>query len=199
MKRITLLTIVAFCGAAVAANIPRSVLYGQTEDERRAEVFSSFIALSDTRTSDAIPFMSHIADLTGQTGRMQQARLRHVTPQVFDALAETMGLEPHTYREALLNGQVGDPFDHSGSVVKSPGFDHQGKSGAWFWGIWSQSENVVGSGALSWCRIWMVIWTDETWVYAPMGTDVLNQTIVDAVPELSAVPFTTLPACQSNA
>ena len=198
MKRMTLLTIVVFCGAALAANVPRSVIHGQTEDERRSDVFSEFIALSDTRGSDVIPFLSDFADITGQTARSQRSRLEHVPPAVLDLLAEKSGLDPEDYRQALLDGRVLDPFDHSGSVIETPNFDVHGRDGAWFWGVWEQGTLTVQSEPFHLCRIWLVVWNDETWYYTPMGTDMLNDIALAAGNERLNVPFLRLPECHAE-
>lgn len=199
MKRITLLTLIAFCGAALAANIPRSLIHGQTDEDRRAEVFSAFVALSDTRGSDAIPFLSGFADLTGQTTRMQKARLQHVSPDVLTLLAEAQNLSLQDYRQALLEGRVHDPFDHSGSVIDAPGFDSHGQDDAWFWGVWVDDDNPIETDTLRFCRIWLVIWDQDAWFYAPMGTEDLNRIARAMTPDLVGVPFGRLPDCKSDA
>lgn len=210
MKRITLLTIVAFCGAALAANIPRSVIHGKTDEERRAEVFSAFVALSDTRGAEALPFLSDLAALTGETRRMQQKRLDRVAPGVFDLLAEASGLPPEAYREALRAGRVPDPFDHSGRVIARPDFDPHGRDGPWFWGVWapesrpdsppdSQPEKAAGGTGPQTCGIWLVIWDEAQWFYAPMGTEELNRIALAATPDPLAVPFARLPGCAPDA
>ncbi|MEM9912179.1 MAG: hypothetical protein AAF922_15485 [Pseudomonadota bacterium] len=203
MKRITWITIAMFCAAAVAANIPRSLVHGKSEHERRAEVFSAFIALSDTRGSDALPFLTDLASITGEARRMQEARLSHVSPQVLDLLAEKMDVTPQAYLNALRKGHVNDPFDHSGSVVTAPDFDHHGRDGPWYWGVWTHSDGNADApadgDAFAWCRIWLVIWDDTTWFYSPMGTDVLNTIALNSAPGLMRVPFPQLPKCEANA
>lgn len=206
MKRITVLTLLAFCGAAIAANVPRELVHGQSVDERRAEVFSSFIALSDTRGADALPFLSDIASLTGETRRMQQARLDHVSSVTIGLLAEKLGLTPEDYRTALEEGRVQDPFDHSGSVIRRPQFAHHGQDGPWFWGVWlNQSEQADGevvtneeTSPIKSCRIWLVVWNDDRWFYMPMGTDTLNEIALASDPDLLSVPFAELPSCKPD-
>ncbi|MEM6577210.1 MAG: hypothetical protein AAF678_01840 [Pseudomonadota bacterium] len=204
MKRITLLTLVAFCSAAVAANIPRSLIHGKTPEERRSEVFSAFVALGDTRGAEVVPFLSDLAGITGETRRMQNARLARVAPQVLDLIAEEMDLGPDAYRQALREGSVYDPFDHSGSVIiTTPDFDHHGRDNAWSWGVWAPSEDTADpgpeTGALGACDIWLVIWNETQWLYAPMGTEVLNKIALAATPELMGVPFARLPTCDPDA
>ena len=92
MKRITLLTLVAFCGAAIAANTPRSVIHGKTDHERRVEVFSGFVALSDTRGADTLPFLSNLAELTGERRRMQQKRLDRAAPPNIGCIGRDIGV-----------------------------------------------------------------------------------------------------------
>jgi len=191
-------------GAAIAANIPRSVIHGQTPEDRRAEVFSDFIALSDTRGAEALPFLSDLAGLTGEARRMQLARLDRVAPEVLGLMGQAAGLSPEDFRQALVEGRLPDPFDHSGSVVETPDFDHHGTDGSWFWGVWAQhdgglEETPEGTGPLRACRIWLVVWNDTQWFYAPMGTEALNAIALAAAPDLLGVPFARLPRCAAEA
>lgn len=201
MKRVTLLVIVAFCGAAIAANVPRSVIHGKTPDERRSEVFSAFVTLSAEPGTDAIPFMNDWADLTGQTKRMQLKRLEHIPPRLLAFYADQAGLTVAEMTASLSQPDAFNPFDTSGGVFDTPAFDLTGETQRWHWGVSEQSElrPAPDDANAALCRIWLVFWNDETWFFAPVGTVALNAALSDAVPDLAAVMFESLPQCETDA
>ncbi|MEM9498881.1 MAG: hypothetical protein AAGA28_13240 [Pseudomonadota bacterium] len=201
MPRFTLLLLGLLCCAAIAANIPRALIHGTTPEARRSDVFSAFVTLSAEPGSEAIPFLTTWAEVTGQTARLHRQRLAHVHPALLTRYAEAAGLRPEALRTVLEDPDEVTPFDLSGAVFPVPAFDFDGVSGPWAWGVAQLAEDPRAPvlAGLAWCGIWIVFWTDADWYYAPIGTADLTGLLVDAVPELSEVPFDAMPGCTSDA
>ena len=88
-------------------------------------------------------------------------------------------------------------------MIDAPDFDHHGRDGAWFWGVWAPGRATVEGTEVvephQACGIWLVLWNDAEWFYAPMGTEDLNRMAQRATQDLLAVPFADLPTCDQDA
>lgn len=175
--------------AAVAANLPDSWFADETARDRRAEVFSAFANLSAAPGEGAFAFLGTVADLSGQEARVRRDRRAHVLPGLLEAYAGRIDMPADWLRDAVLDPDYAHPFDISAFEVTGPEFGGHGVEGPWHWGL-----AASGAGDLSpeeapfgWCARWLVVWDDEDWFYAPLGTKALDAMLAEAAPGLGAV------------
>ena len=195
-KPVLLLIVVA----AVAANVPKSWIYGQTPEQRRAEVFSDFVNLSAEPGQGELAFLQSWASISGQARRARKDRMEHVHPEVIAAYAARMEVSDESLRERMISPDITTPFDLATMNVSQPDFIQHAEVGKWSWGVAkdvAQRTPDDTSGELG-CGVWFVFWDTEDWFYAPIGTVEADQLLVDSVPGVGRLPFMDLPRCDAN-
>lgn len=175
--------------AAVAANLPASWFTEETAQDRRTEVFSAFANLSAAPGEGAFAFLGTVADLSGQEARVRRDRRAHVLPGLLEAYADRIDMPAGWLRDAVLDPDYAHPFDISVFEVTAPAFDRYGSQGDWQWGLAaSGTEGLSPEDAVTnWCARWLVVWDDAEWFYAPVGTEVLEDMLAEAAPELAEI------------
>ncbi|WP_428516199.1 hypothetical protein [Roseovarius sp.] len=173
--------------AAVAANLPASWFAEATPGDRRAEVFSAFANLSAAPGEGAFDFLGTVADLSGQEARVRQERRAHVLPGLLEAYAERIDMPADWLRGAVLDPDYAHPFDISLFGVTGPEFDGHGMEGPWHWGLAASGAQDLSpeKAPFGWCARWLVVWDDEDWFYAPVGTAALNDMLAEVAPDLA--------------
>lgn len=189
-----------FAVAGFAANVPVSWFASTSAEERRAEVFSAFVNLTAEPGEDPLGLLDTVTRLSGQDARVRETRRAHILPGLLEAYAERIDMPIDWLRGAVLDPAYAHPFDITQFEVSEPEFARYGAGDAWRWGFAASGGKDLSpeDAALDWCARWLVVWDDNAWFYAPVGTDVLNEMLQAAAPNLADEPLTSLKGCDVN-
>ncbi|WP_135505536.1 hypothetical protein [Roseovarius aestuariivivens] len=182
--------------AAIAANMPRAWIFGQSIEERTSEVLSDFINLGSDPPESPIK-----ADWLVRNERLRllrQERLEHIPPALLSVHADAEGMTPEAFRGRLIDPQRDDPFETTTAPLQLPKGAPHGQVAGFFWAhVKSGTETSNGDDAA--CENWLVVWDMEHWFYAPVGTSAFNGLLATALPELADVPLALKEGCESDA
>ncbi len=178
---------------AFMASLPDPRPAADGAQARQAEVVSAFFNLTAEPGAGGLNGMRLDWLVRDEWRRdRRRERLEHIHPSLLTAHARRLAMTPAAFRDLLIDPNRPDPFDIAGVRLKFPETAGQAAGGR-SWVLVSETVLAEEDGPA--CGQWLVFWDAAGWYFAPVGTELLNDTFEAALPGLAHALPSPLPGC----